>query len=146
MNRLSVAFATILGVLGFWAPPQAAQSLLRPSIVRDQGGAVTVEARYLDPTDSAASLQFEIKLDTHSASLDQHDLAQLAILRNDQGVVVKPTSFEKKGSGHHLQNILIFPVKDAAGELVIGEGAKTVELVLRHIDGVPQRTPRWEVQ
>jgi len=148
MKRVWIAGALALAALSLSPLPAAAQSIQGPATVKNRGGAVTVEAKYLGaaPVGAVEALRFEIKLDTHSVSLDQYDLKQLSTLRNDRGVAVKPVSFEKKGSGHHIQNILAFPAKDEAGKLVAGDGATSLELVLFDIADVPQRLLRWEVK
>ena len=148
MKRLEIAFILGLAALSLSPLPSAAQSSVGPDVVKNRGGAVTVEAKYLGTAAVGAveALRFEIKLDTHSVNLDQYDLKQLATLRNDRGVAVKPLSFEKSGSGHHVQNVLAFPARDEAGNPVVGDGANSLELVLIDIGNVPQRILRWEVR
>ncbi len=146
MKRLFVALTGILGVMTIPALPLAAQSIQWPATVKNRGGGVTVEAKYLGASAAGDPIRFEIKLDTHSVNLDQYDLKQLATLRNDRGVAVKPLTFEKTGSGHHIQNILAFPAKDEAGKSVAGDGVSSLELVLFDIADVPQRVLRWDVR
>ena len=148
MKRSPTAFVLSAFVLSLSASLAAVQSVVGPDTVKNQGGAVTVEAKYLDagPAGAGTPIRFEIKLDTHSVNLDQYDLKQLATLRNDRGVAVKPLSFEKEGSGHHVQHVLAFPATDGSGNSVVGAGATAVELVLTEIANVPQRVLRWEVQ
>lgn len=148
MKRLVMALSAVLAGLAIWPPSLWAQSIVGQAPVRNRGGAVTVEARYLGPASggTVGALRFEIKLDTHSVNLDQYDLKQLATLRNDRGVAVKPLTFEKQGSGHHIQHVLAFPAKDEAGNAVAGGGAKSIELVLFDIADVPQRVLRWELK
>jgi hypothetical protein len=148
MKRVWISGTLALAALSLWPLPSAAQSSAGPVTVKNRGGAVTVEAKYLGPgpLGTVEAIRFEIKLDTHSVNLDQYDLKQLATLRNDRGVAVKPLSFEKKGSGHHIQNILAFPAKDEAGKSVAGDGVSSLELVLFDIADVPQRVLRWELK
>ena len=148
MKRLFVATLVALMGLSLWPLASAAQSIVGPAVAKNRGGAVTVEAKYLGTATVGAveAIRFEIKLDTHSVNLDQLDLKQLATLRNDRGVAVKPLSFEKTGSGHHIQNVLAFPSKDDGGKLVAGDGAKGIELVLFDVAEVPQRVLRWELK
>ena len=129
------------GMIGMQSEDKAGGPL---TMEAEQNG-VTVKVTYNNSAVKEAP-EFVVKLDTHSVSLDQYDLKQLSTLRNDRGVAVKPVSFEKKGSGHHIQNILAFPAKDEAGKLVAGDGATSLELVLFDIADVPQRLLRWEVK
>ena len=148
MKRLFVATLVALVGLSLWPLASAAQSIVGPAVAKNRGGAVTVEAKYLGTATVGAveAIRFEIKLDTHSVNLDQYDLKQLATLRNDRGVAVKPLSFEKTGSGHHIQNVLAFPAKDEAGNPVVGGTANSIELVLIDVADVPQRVLRWDVK
>ena len=146
MKRLFIALIGIVAVMTIPALPLAAQSSAGPPTLKNRGGGVTVEAKYLGASAAGDAIRFEIKLDTHSVNLDQYDLKQLATLRNDLGVAVKPLTFEKKGSGHHIQNILAFPAKDEAGKSVAGDGVTSLELVLFDIADVPQRVLRWEAK
>ena len=148
MKRLLVATLVALVGVSLWPLASAAQSIVGPAIAKNRGGAVTVEAKYLGPAPvrGTEAIRFEIKLDTHSVNLDQLDLKQLATLRNDRGVAVKPLSFEKTGSGHHIQNVLAFPAKDEAGNPVVGGTANSIELVLIDVADVPQRVLRWDVK
>jgi hypothetical protein len=148
MQRLLVATLVALVGLSLWPLTSAAQSIVGPATAKNRGGAVTVEAKYLGTATAGTveAIRFEIKLDTHSVNLDRYDLKQLATLRNDRGVAVKPLSFEKTGSGHHIQNVLAFPSRDEAGKLLAGDGAKGIELVLFDIADVPQRVLRWELK
>ena len=148
MNRALIVFALALATASFWPSDVAAESIVEPATVKSQGGAVTVEAKYLgaSPAGAGDTIRFEIKLDTHSVNLDEYDLMQRATLRNDRGVAVKPLSFEKEGSGHHVQHVLAFPATDGSGNFVVGAGATAIELVLTDIANVPQRVLRWQVQ
>ncbi len=108
----------------------------------DATGPVTVEATLLDPGKASDRIRIEIVLDTHSVELDGYKLESLATLRTDTGKVVQPLAIESpSGSGHHRKGILVFPGTDASGSLLAG--AKTVELIVRDVGGVKERTLRW---
>ena len=108
----------------------------------DRTGPVTVEATLLDPGMAGDRIRIEIGLDTHSVDLDGYKLESLATLRTDTGKVVQPLAIESpSGGGHHRKGILVFPGRDASGSLLVG--AKTVELIIRDVGGVKERTLRW---
>lgn len=110
----------------------------------DSTGPVTVEATLLDPGTPTDRIRVEIVLDTHSAELDGYKLESLTMLRTDTGKVVQPLAFESpSGSGHHRKGILVFPGKEAGGPLL--SGAKTVELLVRDVGGVKERSLRWSL-
>ena len=77
-------------------------------------------------------------LDTHSVNLDSYDLKTVTVLRDDTGKTYLPTGIESKGSGHHREATLIFPK-------VSGE-AKRIQIVIKDVAGVKERTFDWDVQ
>ena len=101
------------------------------------GGGVTVKVTYLNPKSSEPP-RFSAALDTHSVNLDSYELKSLALLRDEAGKVYRPTAAENKGSGHHREVILTFPR--------ISGAAKRLELVIKDVAGVRERTFRWDLQ
>jgi len=75
---------------------------------------------------------FDIKLDTHSGSLD-YDMAKLSYIRDSKGNMIKPESWDGGIGGHHFEGTLKFPeFDDSAGfELVIQDVAEVKERVLK---------------
>lgn len=73
MKRAFGALFAVLAIVSLWTPPLAAPSIVGPATLKNQGGAVTVEAKYLAPSPAGAgdAIRFEIKLDAHSVNLDQ---------------------------------------------------------------------------
>ena len=116
-----------------------AQSLgAAPALTRTHaGGGVTAKATYLNPG-GTEDTRFEISLDTHSVDLDSYDLKALSSLRDDAGKAYQPTRVENKGSGHHRQLVLVFP-KPAPGN-------RRLELVIKDIAGVKERSFVWDLQ
>ena len=99
---------------------------------------VTVAVTPLNLDDqSAATLDFEIALNTHSVDLG-YDLMQIATLSNDAGEQVQPTKWNgPTGGGHHREGTLSFPQLKNRGQ--------TLTLTLRGIAAVPERTFTWKV-
>lgn len=106
-------------------------------------GAVTLKATWSDP---GVGLAFTVAMDTHSVDLDEIDLSESATLRTDKGVEVKPSSWEAPKGGHHREGTLIFPDKGSDGVPLIGPDTRVVELIIRNVAGVPERTLRWDLQ
>lgn len=98
------------------------------------GGGVTVKVTYLVQTEHES--KFSVVLDTHSVNLDVYDLKSLSLMRDDTGLTMKPTGAENKGSGHHREIILTFPRPSLE--------RKWMELVIKDIAGVKERTFRWD--
>lgn len=100
------------------------------------GGGVTVAATLLtDRTDATA---IRLALNTHSVSLDGYKFDTIASLRDDQGRTYALEAVESpSGGGHHREAVLRFARADA--------GAKAVELVVKGVAGVEERSFRWSV-
>ena len=121
-------------------PPLASAGASSPgTTLTNEGGMVTVFATWAGPT---AGPVFKIVLDTHSVDLDTYDLAKLAVLRVD-GREVAATVWDAPKGGHHRSGDLVFPTSGADGAPTIGASAKAVEIVVRDVAGVPERTFRW---
>jgi hypothetical protein len=109
----------------------------------NEAGSVTLKVTWPGPS---AGLSFAVAMDTHSVDLDGVDLGQSAVLRNDRGIEVKPSAWEVPKGGHHRSGTLTFPDKGPDGVPVIGPDTRAVELVIRNVAGVPERTLRWDLQ
>jgi len=103
----------------------------------DSGGGVTVKVTYLD-SKTTDDLRFQVVLDTHSVNLDGYDLKTITVLRDDAGKSYLPVRVENKGSGHHRQTTVIFPR--------LSDEVKSLELVIKDVAGVKERTFRWDLK
>lgn len=106
----------------------------------NDGGNVVVKVTWQG---RAAGPVFTVALDTHSVDLDGYDLLRLAALRTDQGAEVQPSSWDAPKGGHHREGKLVFPTAAADGSPLLGPQTHTLELVIRDIAGVRERTFRW---
>ena len=104
------------------------------------GGNVTVKVTW---PGVAAGPAFDVVLDTHEIDLDSYDLVKLALLRTDDGREVAPISWNAPKGGHHRQGLLAFPSSGADGKPILGSTTRTIELIVRDVAGVPQRSFRW---
>jgi hypothetical protein len=82
-------------------------------------------------------------MDTHAVDLDGYDLGQLAVLRVDDGDAIQPSGWEAPKGGHHRKGTLTFPSATSDGRDVLGAETGTVELIIRDVAGVPERSFRW---
>jgi len=101
------------------------------------GGGVTAKVTFLNPKD-ANGPRFQVVLDTHSVNLDTYDLKIVAVLRDDTGKSYVATAMENKGGGHHREAVVSFPKLSPA--------AKRVELIIKDVAGVKERTFAWNVE
>lgn len=105
----------------------------------NSGGAVTIDVEWLG--ERSGSLAFDVAMNTHSVDLDQYDLGELAVLRDDEGNQYRPTLWRSGPGGHHRKGTLTFPLPDSLGS---GK-AKYLEMVIRGVAGVKERVLRWEL-
>lgn len=112
---------------------------------RSQGGSVTIDVTWENPKATSASLNFSVVMDTHSVDLDGYDLRQLAVLKNDRGQQVSPQLWDAPSGGHHRSGSLTFPAADSSGKPIVGLGVKELQMTIRDVAGVKERTLRWAV-
>jgi len=101
------------------------------------GGGVTVKVTYLNPKSGDAP-RFSAVLDTHSVNLDGYELKNITFLRDETGKIYPPTAVENKGSGHHREVVLTFPK--------VSPESKRMDVVIKNVAGVKERTFRWDLQ
>jgi hypothetical protein len=123
----------------------------------DTQGGIAVKATYVTPAyfkaaprdplirkvDLDRTVVFAVVLDTHSGDLSKFDLVKNAILRNDGGRQVAPLQWVATADGtHHRAGGLVFPKTDKSGGPIDGQ-ARSLELSVRDLGGVAERTLRW---
>lgn len=101
------------------------------------GGGVTAKVTFLNPQD-ADDPRFQVVLETHSVTLDAYDFKNITIVRDDAGKIYSPVGVETKGGGHHREATVVFPT--------FSPEAKRVELVIKDVAGVKERTFRWDLK
>jgi hypothetical protein len=101
------------------------------------GGGVTAKVTFLNPK-GADDARFQVVLDTHSVDLDSYDLKSIAVLRDDTGKIYVPTAIENKGGGHHREAVVTFAK--------LAPGVKRIELIIRDVAGVKERTFLWNLE
>jgi hypothetical protein len=123
------------------ASPAGSPAPMAGSATRiSEGGQVTVEVTWGGPS---AGPVFTVVLDTHAVDLDGYDLRALAVLRTDDGREVAPSGWDAPRGGHHREGELTFPVTAADGTPVIGPGTRAIEVLVRDVAGIPERSFRW---
>lgn len=108
----------------------------------NEGGEVTVEVTWKR---ESARPAFDVTMDTHAVDLDGYDLRKQAVLRNDRGQEVQAKTWDAPKGGHHREGMLSFPEKTAGGEDLIGSDTRKIELVIRDVAGVPERSFEWNL-
>ena len=113
-------------------PETTVAAMNLPGRVDSQSG-ITFEVNPVEFS-LANPLQFEIKIDTHSGSLD-FDLTKISILEDDNGNQYQPLNWQGSTGAHHLEGILIFPQ--------LANQPKSIKLIIK--DTLP-RTFEWEIK
>jgi len=104
----------------------------------DEQPSVTIKITPVELGENVQLWKFQVVLDTHSGSLDD-DLLEIASLTDDGGSVYYPISWEGPGpGGHHREGVLVF---DAVNPV-----PSFVELKIKKVGGVPERSFKWNIQ
>lgn len=127
-----VVLAGLIGWAGE-APAASADPSAGPSR-QVAGGGVTVTATLLKEQGEGTAVR--LAFNTHSVNLDGYQLETIVTLRDDGGRTYPLQAVENaSGGGHHRQAVLRF------GK--VNPEAKTVELLVKDVAGVKERTFRW---
>jgi hypothetical protein len=136
-----LVFAAIgMCVLGLLVVEPATPALADPPTQTSQAGQVTIKATWQG---SEVGPVFTVVLDTHAVNLDAYDLVQLAALRTDQTDQVLPIGWDAPAGGHHRQGTLTFPLTRADGSPTLSTDARSIELTIRDVGGVPETVLTW---
>ncbi|MFH1185514.1 MAG: hypothetical protein V1755_10820 [Chloroflexota bacterium] len=109
---------------------------------RDEQGAIVVQVTPVGLDQTAAQIEFEVVLNTHSIDLGM-DLAPRSTLTTDTGITLQASLWNAPLGGHHVSGRLIFPgTKDDASILA---SAGKLTLTIRDLDaGV--RIFEWDLR
>ena len=136
-----VALAALLGPSTALASGIVAQTPRPGSETRTStDGQVTIAVALRD---TRPDVVFAVTMDTHAVNLDGYDLAQVAVLRVNQGQETRPSAWVAPPGGHHREGTLTFPGTAADGGPLLGPSVGAIELVIRDVAGVPERVFRW---
>lgn len=94
----------------------------------DQQGTVTIEITPINLGTPADSLEFDVVMNTHSIDLSM-DLATLATLTTDTGIILRATLWDAPRGGHHVSGRLIFPAIINGKSMLEGAGKLTLTIV-----------------
>ena len=104
----------------------------------DEQPPVTIKVTPIELGKDTRVWKFDIVLDTHSGSLDD-DLTAVTTLTDDKDNTYQPISWEGPGpGGHHREGMLIFNA--------INPSPPYVELRIKNVGGVPERSFKWNIE
>ncbi len=135
IRALSVlAVLAMVGLVGGGKDALAASALQAMLSQQVAGGGVTVAATLLK--DQGEDTAIKLALETHSVNLDGYRFEAIASLRDDTGKTYPVVAVQQaSGGGHHRGAILRF------GK--VAPDAKAIELIIKDVAGVKERTFRW---
>jgi uncharacterized protein (DUF305 family) len=108
-----------------------------------QAGMVSVTVQPLNlGAEGVDKLEFEVKLETHTGSLEE-DLSELAMLRAGDAEVAASV-WNAPSGGHHIVGILSFPAVDENGEPILA-GATEVSLIFSDLAGAGEQVLTWDL-
>ena len=110
-------------------------------IISDTQGAVTILIKPINLDNPGQTLDFDVKMDTHSIDLGM-DISKLSTLSIDSGKTVEAVKWNAPMGGHHVEGTLSFPaIIDGMPLLENSE-----EITIRIIDvDAPARIFKWNL-
>ncbi len=140
---ISIMLMVAAAVIGCSSSPATqGDSGSRPTngmVQSHDGGSVTIDVEWFKAENG--SLIFNVAMNTHSVELDQYDLGELAVLRDDMGNEYHPVSWDSAPGGHHRKGTLTFPLPDSVSQ----GNAEYIEMVIRDVAGIEARVLTWEM-
>ena len=104
----------------------------------DEQALVTVTVTPINISPQSKEWKFNIVIDTHSVELDQ-DMTKSTTLTNDQGKEYRPLRWEGAvAGGHHREGALVWSA--------IEPMPKSVEINIRDIGEIPERSFKWDLK
>jgi len=104
----------------------------------EEEASLTVVITPLDLSPQSPEWKFDIGLNTHSVELDQ-DMTKIAVLTDNQGKEYKPVAWDGAApGGHHREGVLVFRA--------VSPMPRSVELTIKNIGGIPERSFKWDLQ
>ncbi len=120
-------------------PPSSSNVPTNELVQSNTGGSVTIDVEWV--VVDKAPLLFNVAMNTHSVDLDQYDLGELAVLRDDEGNEYQAISWDSTLGGHHRQGTLAFPIPDSLSQGRV----RYLEIVIRDVAGIQDRVLKWEL-
>ena len=103
----------------------------------DEQASVTVTVTPMDISPQSKEWKFDVVMDTHSVELDQNMII-VATLVADNGEEYRPLRWEgAEAGGHHREGVLIWSA--------IEPMPKLVEIKIKDIGGIPERSFKWDL-
>ncbi len=123
-------------------PPTSDEPNSQPTnglVQSNTGGSVTIDVEWIKAENG--SHIFNVDMNTHSVDLDQYDMGELAVLRDDTGNEYHSVSWDSAPGGHHRKGTLTFSLPDSLNQ---GE-AEYIEIVIRDVADIKERVLKWEL-
>lgn len=134
---LLLIYAGVLGGIAPWSSGDRQAEQDQWETRTDDTAPVTIAVTPIELGAGADNWKFNVTFATHSGSLDE-DPAKVAVLMDDKGGIYRPTAWAGPGpGGHHRTGVLAFKA--------ISPTPSSVELKIKNVGGVPERSFKWEI-
>ena len=119
--------------------PGQKEKQFNEKIISDSQGAVTISIEPINLDNPGQTLDFDVKMDTHSIDLGM-DISKLSILSIASGKTVEAVKWNAPMGGHHVEGTLSFPATINGMPLL----ENSEEITIRIIDvDAPARIFKW---
>jgi len=108
---------------------------------QDDQGQVEVAVTPRNLNQHEGTLDFDVAMNTHSVDLSMN-LAALAILSTDTGLIFNALSWSAPSGGHHISGVLQFPA--VINNVHILDDASRLILTIQNVDA-PERKFSWSL-
>lgn len=150
-NRIILIVLLILSIV---VGVQAVESKKKKEITRQmthttdessEESSITLDVEFKNYKDENPDfLEFEVFMNTHSEELSKYDNIEDFLEIKINEIIVKPKIvFEKRGSGHHITNILKISNK-YEGKRILDKNTKDIKLIFKNIGDVKKRTHSYK--
>lgn len=109
--------------------------------ISDTQGAVTISIKPFNLDNPGQTLDFDVKMDTHSIDLGM-DISKLSTLSTDTGKTVEAVQWNAPMGGHHVEGTLSFPAITNGKPLLIN--SEEIEIRIIDVDA-PTRIFKWNL-
>ena len=132
-----LVFAFVGGFLIFYNPKPVSNTQQNWESKTDDQPPVTVTITPIDILPESKEWKFNIVMDTHLVELDQ-DMTKVAVFVDDQSKEYAPLNWEGPVGGHHREGVLVCNAVEPM--------PKSVEIKIKDIGGIPERSFKWNLK
>jgi len=138
---------------------QVSELMVDNYLVNDSQGGISIDAVWSTPelyeaTGNGQLIEeyelddyhvFELMLTAHSGDLREHDYLETSVLLIDDAEIKAVKADFISNDSHHPAILIKFPKQDEGGNDYLTSASKSVEFLLKDLEGVAERKFKWEL-